>query len=74
MRAALLASVAVVVSKLVGLITSDIYTIAMYGVPTRIITVALMLVTYISYALFGVVCYSAMLFVLSRLFEKAKAK
>lgn len=70
MRAAMAAAAVVFVSKIFGQLVNDVYYILAAGMPKEVNTVILMLVSYLSHALFGAICYVAVILTLLKLVEK----
>jgi hypothetical protein len=58
-RCALVSALVVLVSKVSGSLINDIWMIVIGGFPKESITVIMMLVTYLSSIIFGVICYIA---------------
>ena len=72
MRGALGIALAVFVSKIAGQLINDLYYVLTAGLPKLASTWILMLATYLSYAIFGILCYATVLFVLMKLLNRAK--
>lgn len=70
MRASLLVSIVELAARLLLQISSDLVTIVMYGLPDKVETPVLMAISYLSTAIFAVLCYLAVVFLLSRLQER----
>lgn len=70
MRASLACSVVVFVSKILGYVVNDVWTIILYGLPQKTPTVILMALFYLSNIIFGVICYLVMIFTLANLSKK----
>ena len=73
MRGALGIALAVFVSKIAGQLINDLYYVLTAGLPKLASTWILMLATYLSYAIFGILCYATVLFVLMKLLNRAKS-
>lgn len=74
MRASLYSAIVVSAARLILQITNDVATIVMYGLPTRIETPILMVVSYLATLIFGAICYLVTVIVLSRLSKKDRAE
>ncbi len=59
-------------AKLFGAIASDVWTMIVSGLPTMWSTVAIMLLTYASYVIFGILCYLVIYLTLGIFFRKIK--
>lgn len=70
MRSAMISAVIVLVSKIFGQVVSDLYYIIVSGLPTRVNTVIMMLVSYTSNLVFCAVCYFVAVFTVMKLAEK----
>ena len=70
MRAALWSSIIVVAVRFLLAVIDDALTIVMYGLPERIETIILMVISYISTLIFGAICYLITVFTVSKLVEK----
>lgn len=69
-RSALFCALTVFVSKILGLLINDVFTIVMYGLPKQGSTVLLMLLAYLSNLIYGVLCYVTVLFTAMKLSER----
>lgn len=71
-RAALYSSIVIFVSKIAGELYNDVIFILMSGFPKEISTVFLMILNYLSKAVFGAICYGVILFTLYLIKKRAE--
>jgi len=57
MKCALVCGIVTVVAKLVGRVSNDVWSMIVSGLPQKPITVVLMLLSYLSCVILGVICY-----------------
>lgn len=72
MRAALGCAVTVMASKVAGQIVNDFYYIVTGGFPKLLSTWLLMAAAYLSYVIFGILCYFAVVFTMIKVLEHSE--
>ena len=72
LRSAFVGAIIVFASKALGLFLNDVWAIMLGGLPQKAVTVALMLLNYLSCIIFGAVSYFISYFCLSKLLDKSE--